>query len=86
MEWSHRGLKVVYITEEPESVWAARLVKLPQQFNNVALVLAMGATQADIEATIQAGTDQVVIVDTIRLFRLSDENDNSVINKPLTPW
>jgi predicted ATP-dependent serine protease len=45
----------------------------------------MGANLSDIEATIQAGADQVVIVDTIRLFRIGDENDNSAINTALTP-
>jgi hypothetical protein len=85
MGWNQQGVGVLYITEETESVWAARLARLPKSFHNVALVFAMGATQVEIEATIQVGAEQVVIIDTIRLFRIGDENDNSAINKALTP-
>ena len=83
-ELSQTGLKVLYLTEEPESVWSARLSKLPVGFENVDLVYAMGASADEILEAINAGADDVVFLDTIRLLRLRDENDNSAINIALT--
>jgi hypothetical protein len=85
MEWSRAGLPVPYITEEPELVWAARLARLPEGFENVQLIFGMGYTQADVEGSIVAGDERIVIVDTIRLLRIGDENDNSSLNTALTP-
>ena len=85
-EWSNTGLKVVYLTEEPESVWAARLSRLPAGFENVDLVHAMGAKADDLLCVINGGADDVVILDTIRLLQLHDESDNAQINIALTPF
>jgi len=85
-EWGEAGLNVVFITEEPESVWTARLSKLTVGFDNVDLVYAMGAEADEILEAINLGTDDVVILDTIRLLRIRDENDNSAINIALTPF
>jgi hypothetical protein len=85
MEWGQADLPVLYITEEPELVWAARLARLPQGFDKVQLIFGMGYSQADIESSIAAGDERIVIVDTIRLLRIGDENDNSSLNTALTP-
>ena len=85
-EWSKTGFKVGYFTEEPESVWTARLSKLPVGFENVDLVYAMGAKAEEILAAIKDGADDVVILDTIRLLQLQDENANAEINIALTPF
>jgi len=69
-----------------ESVWTARLSKLTVGFDNVDLVYAMGAEADEILEAINLGTDDVVILDTIRLLRIRDENDNSAINIALTPF
>jgi len=85
-EWSKTGLPVVYFTEDPESVWTARLKKLPVGFENVDLVFTMGAKADEILHAIKEGSDDVVILDTMRLLQLQDESNNAEINIALTPF
>ena len=85
-EWSRLGLTVGYYTEEPESVWIARLSKLPGGFQNVDLIYARGETMDAILADIRISHDDIVVLDTIRLLRIHDENDNAAINIALTPF
>ena len=85
-EWSRLGHQVGYYTEEPESVWIARLSKLPGGFQNVDIIYAMGETMDAILADIRVSRYNIVVVDTIRLLRITDENDNAAINIALTPF
>ena len=85
-EWSEAGLKIVYLTEEPESVWTARLSRLPVGFENVDLVHGMGAKSDKLLSIIYDGADDVVILDTTRLLQIRDETDNAGINITLTPY
>jgi len=66
-------------------VWAARLAGLPKGFENVSLMFAMGASVEEMFHEISTGPENIVVIDTLRLLRLSDENDNSGINLALTP-
>lgn len=84
-EWGRQGMGVLYITEEPEMVWAARLAGFPKGFENVSLMFAMGASIEEMFHEISTGPETIIVIDTLRLLRLSDENDNSVINLALTP-
>lgn len=84
-EWSTAGLNVLYLTEEPRKVWEARLYALPPGLENVELVFAFGMSQAEIKQVIKAGTEAVVVLDTIRLLKLKDEKDNAEIIRVLTP-
>jgi len=65
-------------------VWAARLGGLGGSFEGVHLIFALGAKPSDIIQAIEP-TDDVVILDTIRLIRIQDENSNAAINLALTP-
>ena len=85
-EWSRLGYQVGYYTEEPESVWIARLSKLPGGFQNVDIIFAMGETMDAILADIRVSRYNIVVLDTIRLLRIADENDNAAINIALTPF
>ena len=82
--WCAQGLRVRYYSEEPEGVWEARLAKLPA-VDGLDIVFALGVDAAGILIDLQTATADVVIVDTIRLLRLEDENSNSQINRALTP-
>ena len=84
--WSRSGLKVGYYTEEPESVWAVRLSQLSTGFENVSLIYALGAANGEIFNDIKSTKDDVVVIDTLRLLRIRDENDNALINLTLTPF
>ena len=85
-EWSQLGYKVGYYTEEPESVWVSRLSALQAGFHHLDLIYAMGATIDVIFADIQTNQYNIIVLDTIRLLRLSDENDTAGINIALTPF
>ena len=86
-EWCAQGLRVTYYTEEPQSVWEARLATLPggEGLENVEIIPALGFNAAEIQADMQTIGADVVVVDTVRLLRLEDENSNSEINRTLTP-
>ena len=84
-EWSEQGLKVLYLTEEPRTIWEARLGTFAGGFDNVELIFAIGAGRSTIQQLIENGDEDVVVVDTLRLLMLADENDNSIINRELTP-
>lgn len=83
-EW--RDEKVLYFTEEPRSVWAARLAKLEGSWEHVTLVFALGAEPEDILERITGGQETVVVIDTVRnLLGLKDETDNSEVARALNP-
>jgi len=85
-EWS--GEEITYFTEEPRSIWQARLSQYPKGcLDHVTLVFALGCNPNDIIADIREGPGSVVVIDTIRnLIGLTEENDNSHIAKKLIPY
>lgn len=84
LEW--RSESIAYFTEEPESVWEARLAALPDGWSHVNLIFALGARPEAILARIQSGNETVVIIDTVRnLLSLRDETDNSEVARVLNP-
>jgi hypothetical protein len=82
-EWCDQGHRVRYYSEEPAMVWEARLALLPP-IENMDIVLALGMSAAELLEDMQAPAD-IVVIDTVRLLRLEDENSNSEINRALTP-
>ncbi|MCJ7510999.1 MAG: AAA family ATPase [Dehalococcoidia bacterium] len=85
-EWGALGETVLYFTEEPESIWRARLRHKPPAWEHVTLVFALGMKPSDIRERIQAGQETVVVIDTIRnLLGFRDETDNSQIALDLIP-
>ena len=85
-EWAMAEESILFFTEEPQAVWWARLATLGSFDNlDVNMVFAMGSGREAIEATITAGSESVVIIDTTKLLMIRDENDNSAINLALTP-
>ena len=84
-EW--QGERILFVTEEPESIWAARLAKLEQGWDHVALLFGLGVDAPSLLAEIEAGDETIVIIDTVRnLLALKDETDNSEIARVLTPY
>lgn len=81
------GESVLYVTEEPESIWGARLSALPGDWSHVRLLFALGMEAADIQGRIKAGSETVVVVDTVRnLLGLQDETDNSEVARVIGPY
>jgi hypothetical protein len=86
-EWCAQGIRVTYYSEEPQGVWEARLARMGSAdgLENLEIVSAIGFSATDIKADMQIIDANVVVVDTVRLLRLEDENSNSQINLTLTP-
>jgi hypothetical protein len=79
--------KVLYVTEEPKSVWQARLLKLPPRYDHLGLFFGLGVKQEEIFERIKGGNETVFILDTIRnLLGLGDETDNSAMARALIPY
>jgi hypothetical protein len=84
-EWPEE--RVLYITEEAESAWKARLKDLPQVYDHVSLFYGLGLEPGEILDRIKAGQETVVILDTVRtLLGLEDENDNSKVARAIIPY
>ncbi|MBI4497072.1 MAG: primase C-terminal domain-containing protein [Chloroflexi bacterium] len=85
-EWLHTGVSVVWLTEESQAVWAARLSRWPTVPDGLSLVFGLGADPAALLALAAQGDEEVVIVDTIRNLLQMDEADNTAISRGLAPW
>lgn len=78
--------KVLYLTEEPKSIWGQRLREQRRDWPHVNLVFAMGAGTKALVDRIEKGDESVVVVDTIRsLLSIPDESDNAAIVQQLSP-
>ncbi|SVD65545.1 uncharacterized protein METZ01_LOCUS418399, partial [marine metagenome] len=84
-DWSGLGIRTCYFTEEPEFIWDARLEMASGDFDGVELVFALGGGYEAILSEISASKADIVIIDTLRVLMMNDENDNSHINKVFTP-
>ena len=82
------GEKVLYLTEEPRSIWRQRLTRIPGPWAGVRLVFALGATPLDLLCRVTTGEESVVLIDTIRGLGLmpQDECNNSAVAQALNPW
>jgi len=94
--------RITYYTEEPESIWRARLSKYPNLPNtgsieggevtrtgweHMELVFALGASLEDIRKDIAETPGDLVVIDTTRnLLQLKDENDNTTQARQLIPF
>ena len=84
-EWPEE--RVLYITEEPESVWDARMRELPENYGHAALFYGLGVKPAEILDRVTDGEETVVILDTVRnLLGLRDETDNSEVARTMNPY
>lgn len=84
-EWCRNGYSVLYVTEEPMGVWAQRLRSMRWPAANLHLYFAMDQTGKAIVANIRQRTQPVVILDTIRLLGIENENDSAMVAKAMSP-
>lgn len=86
-DWLGQGLRVLYITEEPRSMWETRLAGGPGDWSGLRVVFGLGAEVDDLRGRARGGREDVVIVDALRnLLQLKDEKDNSEIARVTNPW
>jgi hypothetical protein len=86
--WLQAGEKILFITEEPRSIWRRRLNQAPGPWAGMRLVFGLGALPAALLGRIKRGTESVVILDTIRNLGVlsGDECDNTAVALALAPW
>ncbi len=84
-EWCQKGQSVLYITEEPMGVWAKRLRSMRWPAANLHLYFAMDQTGKAIVANIRQRSQPVVILDTLRLLSIENENDSAMVAKAMQP-
>ena len=84
-EWCRKGHSVLYITEEPMGVWAKRLRSMRWPAANLHLYFAMDQTGKAIIANIRQHKAPVVILDTVRLLGIEDENDTALVTRLMRP-
>jgi len=88
-ERTQAGDKILYLTEEPQSIWAARAARLRDKldWSNFTLGLALGVDPAQLLEAVKTSDADLVIVDSIRnLLRPRDETDNSELARLINPW
>ncbi len=78
--------KILYISEEPKSIWQERTKQLGGNWEHVEFVFPLGLKLETIIKGIENGDETVVVIDTLRSFLgLKDENDNAELAKALNP-
>ena len=83
-EWLEE--RVLYFTEEPVLIWRERLRHLPQTYDHVNLINALGMNSSEIIQEIEQAEETVIIIDTVRnLLGVQDENDNSEVARMMNP-
>jgi hypothetical protein len=85
-EWDAQGVRVLWVSEETESIWAERLRRDNTAPAHVRWLIAVGMRTEDILAAIReaAPTFDVVIVDSLRHLFQVDEGDNAAIARTLS--
>lgn len=84
-EWSEET--ALFISEEPKSIWEARLRGLPEKYSNMTIYFGLGVRPKDILDRIKTGSESVVVVDTLRnILGLADEKDNSEVARAMIPF
>jgi len=84
-EWSKAGKSILWISEESRQVWNYRMSKYPEQFQNLTFIFGLGTTLRSVVSEIKTSKENIVIIDTLKLLQIPNENDQSAVNQALTP-
>ncbi len=86
-EWTGLGYSILYMTEEPKSIWEHRLSRLQADWGLLCVAFGLGADPEMLFKRAFGGSEQIVVLDTLRnLLGLEDETDNSEVARVLNPW
>jgi len=86
-QWLRIGERVLFITEEPVTIWQHRLKLWAGAWTNLQGAFGLGADPAMLRKLAREGEATVVVVDALRnLLHLIDEKDNSEIARVVNPW
>ena len=92
LPWLRLGQRILWITEEPDSVWADRAdmfdeIYDPVPWDNLTLADAMSAPPSELLAVAARFDGDVVIVDTIReVCGIASMKDDDAVHEAMSPW
>jgi hypothetical protein len=90
--WLRLGMRLLWITEEPDSVWADRAdmfaeIYDPIPWEHLTLVDALSASPAELLQVAADFDGDVVIVDTVReVCGIESMKDDDAVHRAMTPW
>lgn len=82
-EWGSR--EVLWVSEESQMIWEDRSLILPKLPDNISIGNAMGMPLKDIGAMVNDTPWDVLVIDTVKMLRIQDENDTAEVMSKLTP-
>lgn len=85
LAWARAGLKIHWLSEEPNDIWAARLRRWGWA-DGLLVTPALGAEPEALLAHARSVEADVLIVDTLRNLMQIDEVDNQAIARTLAAW
>ena len=83
MSWSDHT--ILWITEEGEVMWEKRALYLGEGGENVMMCHAIGLSPKEIAEVVNQTEWDVLVIDTIKLLQIVDENDPAEVMKRLRP-
>jgi hypothetical protein len=87
--WLEIGETILYLSEEPRSIWEKRLARFPGPWNDhMRVVFGLGVGCAQLLERMKSGNESIVVVDTPRNLGIlpENENDNAAVAAALNPW
>ena len=90
--WLRLGVKVLWITEEPDSLWADRADNLdelyePVPWERLDLVDAMSASPKALLELAATSDAEVIVLDTLReVCRVASMKDDEAVRAAVSPW
>lgn len=85
--WLDGGRRVLWLTEEPRTIWRRRLLRVGGDWSGLTLVPGDPSQESELRARAAGGDEGIVIVDTLRQFLpVRDWDDAAVIASTLRPW
>lgn len=88
LAWVRKGMRVLYFTEESESIWRQRLSHRSSAtgLDRLRLAFALEVGTSAVRRRIETGDEDVVVIDTIRsILGIVDESDNALVARELLP-
>lgn len=92
LPWLRSGMLVVWVTEEPDTIWADRAdtcdeIYAAVPWGNITLVDAMSAAPEALLDTVESVECDVVIIDTIReVCGIGSMKNDDEIRNGVSPW
>jgi hypothetical protein len=86
-DWLDQGLRVLWLTEEPKSIWRRRLRRLGGDWSRLTLRPGDPSQEKERKQRAATGPWDIVIVDTMRQFlKVEKWNDDAQVAAAMRPW